>query len=228
MAKNLYQEKLDLILTQLDGRQKPSLMLHACCGPCSSYVLEYLSAFFEITVLYYNPNIFPKEEYARRLNELKKFYTEFPPALENKIKVIELDYNPQEFYDAIKINEQPSLADEKEKGVRCYRCYKFRLQKTLEYALKYKSDYFCTTLSISPFKDAKMINEIGEEISKEYSQKGIQIFWLPSDFKKKNGFKRSLELSEKYGLYRQKYCGCVYSKNQNENNNVSISRNNQI
>lgn len=214
-SKN-YQKELDSILAKIRASQsekRPSLLLHACCGPCSSYVLEYLASIFDITVLYYNPNIYPQEEYWRRLNELKELYTRFPPVLENKIKVIEEKYNPEDFYTAVKTREEPELSKEAEKGERCRRCYEFRLKKTFEYACGNNFDYFCTTLSISPFKDAEKINVLGQQIALDKKNDGNPNSpkWLPSDFKKKGGFKRSLELSEKYGLYRQQYCGCVYS-----------------
>lgn len=204
-----YQNKLDSILLENSKACiKPRLLLHVCCGPCSSYVLEYLCNHFDITVFYYNPNIHPSEEYERRLKELKDLYLKFPPAVENQIKVIECNYDPQEFYSAINIQKESELAKEKEKGERCRRCYKFRLEKAFEYAAANKFDYFCTTLSISPFKDAEKINIEGQLIS----EKGINgPKWLPSDFKKKGGFKRSLEISTEYNLYRQQYCGCVYS-----------------
>lgn len=220
MPKSIYQEKLDILLNEFsklgnkEPGDRPSLLLHACCGPCSSYVLEYLASFFDITVFYYNPNIYPPEEYFRRLNELKNLYTKFPPALENKVKVAEENYNPEDFYQAIQIKENPELAKEPEKGERCRRCYKFRLEKAYAFALANHFEYFCTTLSISPFKDAEKLNIIGEELEK---QNAFGPKWLPSDFKKKNGFKRSLELSEEYNLYRQQYCGCVYSKNNRDN-----------
>lgn len=217
MTRNDFQKQLDLILERLDATgEKPSLLLHACCGPCSSYVLEYLSSRFEITVLFYNPNIYPAAEYERRLEELKKFYTKFVPA--NNVRVIEEPYNPEEFYTAVGTRKNPELADEPERGERCRRCYELRLRRTYEYAAAHNFDYFCTTLSISPFKDADMINEIGEALqsvlpalrqAQESQIEGPR--WLPSDFKKRNGFKRSLELSAEYNLYRQEYCGCVYS-----------------
>ena len=220
-----YQKQLDEILKELTSAEtgvrgnpeynisakpehniqsKPTLLLHACCGPCSSYVLEYLSQYFDITVFYYNPNIYPQEEYNRRLNELKTFYTKFAPAA--NVNVIEEIYNPEDFYDAIQIRQHPEFAKEPEKGERCRLCYKFRLQKAFEYAVAHDFDYYCTTLSISPFKDAEKINVLGSEIAGNGVPK-----WLPSDFKKKGGFKRSLELSAEYGLYRQQYCGCIYS-----------------
>lgn len=202
-----YQKILDETLTNLNG-EKPRLLLHACCGPCSSYVIEYLSNYFKITILYYNPNIYPDKEYFRRLNELKNFLPRFKPAVENNVKLIEENYDPKEFYDAIKIKENPELAKEAEKGERCRRCYFFRLNKAYKYADENHFDYFCTTLSISPFKDAEKINVIGEELALK-NEKGPR--WLFSDFKKKSGFLRSLELSKIYDLYRQEYCGCVYS-----------------
>ena len=191
---------------------KPRLLLHACCGPCSSYVLEYLAQYFEITVFYYNPNIYPQEEYYRRLNELKAFYTRFAPAA--NVNVVEEAYTPEDFYNAIQIHEHPERASEPEKGERCRLCYKFRLQKAYEYAAAHNYDYYCTTLSISPFKDAEKINTLGTEIAinqKVTSDQEVSPLWLPSDFKKHGGFQRSLELSTEYGLYRQQYCGCIYS-----------------
>lgn len=205
-----FQKELDELLLKLKKEQtKPSLLLHACCGPCSSYVLEYLAQYFSITVYYYNPNIYPKEEYFRRLNELKELYTKFPPVLNNNIQVVEDEYNPEDFFDAIKIKEEPELAEEGEKGIRCQRCYEFRLKKARAFAISHNFDYFCTTLSISPFKDSVKINKIGNQL--QQSNENPTIKWLPSDFKKKGGFKRSLELSAEYNLYRQTYCGCIYS-----------------
>lgn len=220
-----YQKKLDILLTNVSS-EKSTLLLHACCGPCSSYVLEYLHKFFNITVLYYNPNIYPPAEYERRLAELKKLYEKFPPALEGKVQVVELNYDPEEFYTAVGTRENPELATQPEKGERCRRCYEFRLKRAFEYATQHQFDYFCTTLSISPFKDAQKLNTIGEQLEHEALTKNkanINEYlpnqpkkiphWLPSDFKKKGGFKRSLEISAEYGMYRQDYCGCIYSKN---------------
>ena len=229
-----YQKILDELLAGLESEQKqadfsqhapkPSLLLHACCGPCSSYVLEYLSKYFQITVLYYNPNIYPQAEYERRLAELKKLYEVFPPALNTGVKVVECEYEPEQFYDAVGVRGEPELATEPEKGERCRRCYKLRLERAAAYAVQNHFDYFCTSLSISPFKDAVKINELGVEIEGRLlaattatvtSEKSPK--WLFSDFKKKGGFKRSLELSKEYGMYRQTYCGCIYSmKNQKE------------
>ena len=211
--KRNYQKELDFLLSGFEksSTHKPTLLLHACCGPCSSYCLEYLSSYFQITVFYYNPNIYPEEEYTRRFEELKKLYQTFPPALEGNVKVVEKNYIPQEFYDAIKIKEEPELAKEPEKGERCRRCYFLRLKAAYDYASENNIDYFCTTLSISPFKDAEKLNDIGEELVRGQTPKSPR--WLPSDFKKKGGFKRSLEISQEYNMYRQDYCGCVYSKN---------------
>ena len=229
-----YQKKLDQVIATLEGSaEKPTLLLHACCGPCSSYVLEYLSKYFQITVLYYNPNIYPQAEYERRLAELKKLYEHFPPAIDTGVKLVECEYDPEQFYAAVGVRDQPELASEPEKGERCRRCYEFRLERAADYAAENHFDYFCTTLSISPFKDAVKINELGIEIEREVfenHQRGDgrttaggccepananikSPKWLFSDFKKKGGFKRSLELSQEYGMYRQTYCGCVYSMN---------------
>lgn len=211
MSSNEYQKKLDTILQETQhnpAEHKPSLLLHACCGPCSSYTIEYLSKFFDIYVYYYNPNIYPPQEYERRLSELERFLGEFPPALECGVKLQKNEYIPQEFYEAIRIKEEPLLAEESEKGERCRRCYEFRLKKAYAYAAENGFDWFCTTLSISPFKDADKINTIGAALEQQ-NPSGPK--WLYSDFKKKGGFKRSLELSEQFNLYRQQYCGCVYS-----------------
>ena len=202
MNYQLELEKTIDIVSKLE--QKPTLLLHACCGPCSSYVLEYLNKYFDITILYYNPNIYPESEYYRRKDELKKFLTEFK--LDSTIKLVEDDYIPDEYYSAIKGQE---LLGEKSK--RCYNCYALRLERTAKYALENAYDYFTTTLSISPYKVSSWINEIGASLESKYGVK-----YLYADFKKKNGYKRSLELSREYGLYRQDYCGCKYSKEARE------------
>ena len=210
--KSSYQKQLDELITSLSDK-KPSLLLHACCAPCSSYVLEYLSEHFQITILYYNPNIYPQTEYERRLQELIDFLPKFEPAIKNKIQLIQTEYNPEEFFNAIDIKTNPELAFEPERGERCRRCYKFRMQKAYDYAKQNNFDYFCTTLSISPFKDAEKINILGNELQ-NLSESGPK--WLTSDFKKKNGFKRSLEISSEFNLYRQDYCGCSFSKKKSE------------
>ena len=209
--KNDYQKELEDILSQLQGKEKPSLLLHACCGPCSSYVVEYLASFFRITIYYYNPNIYPQKEYLRRKEELSRFIGEFPPAQQNSVTLVEADYNPEAFYDATHAREDPALQEEKERGERCRRCYELRLAHSFSYAETHGFDYFTTTLSISPYKDAEKINEIGKTLAARGS-----VLFLPSDFKKKNGFLRSLQLSKEYDMYRQDYCGCIYSLRNRE------------
>lgn len=206
-ARN-YQRELDKILEQVTMTQR--LFLHSCCAPCSSYVLEYLRRYFEITVFYYNPNISADEEYQKRVAEQKRLieaYNKLPDS-GYPIAVMEGDYEPKAFYAIAKGLEQCP-----EGGERCFACYELRLRKTAELARQLEYDYFTTTLTISPLKNAAKLNEIGERLSEEY-----QIAWLPSDFKKKNGYKRSIELSAEYGLYRQNYCGCVYSREQRTSN----------
>ena len=195
-----YQKELEKIIEKLDLNSRPKLLLHACCGPCSSYVVEYLSKYFDITIYYYNPNIYPKEEYERRLNELKKFMSIF----NNNINVIEEIYNEEDYNSAVK-----NLEHLGEKSIRCYNCYEFRMDKAAKYARENNYDYFTTTLSISPHKNSKWINEIGSLLEQKHNIK-----YLYSDFKKKEGYKRSLELSKEYNLYRQDYCGCKYSKKE--------------
>ena len=203
-----YQKILEGEIKKIDSQNiRPKLLLHACCGPCSSYVMEYLASHFDITIYYYNPNIFPPAEYERRLQELKDFLPRFPPAVMNKIKLVQEHYNPEEFYQATNARNEPNLQTEAERGERCRRCYELRLAKAYEYASNNNFDYFTTTLSISPHKDSKMINQIGSHL-----EENGKILFLHSDFKKKNAYLRSLELSREYNLYRQDYCGCVYSK----------------
>lgn len=201
MQQNVnYQRRLDELINNLSGT--PRLLLHCCCAPCSSYVLEYLSRFFEITCLFYNPNISPAEEYEKRAEELRWLISE--QFHENPVSIIVEKYNPQDFFAAIKGYEHI-----KEGGERCFRCYRLRLEMAAKYAKEYNFDYFCSTLSISPLKNARKLNDIGEELSDIY-----KISHLPNDFKKKGGYKRSIELSAEYDLYRQNYCGCVFSKNE--------------
>ena len=191
-----YQLEMEKVLRTLDGT-RPKLLLHACCAPCSSATLERLSAHFDLTILYYNPNIYPPEEYHRREAELERFVEQagyhYP--------VVELPYDPQEFYSAV-----TGLENEPERGSRCTICYRLRMRRAAQYASENGFDWFTTTLSISPHKDAKRINAIGQELEAEFGVKH-----LPSDFKKHNGYLRSLQLSEEYGLYRQDYCGCEFS-----------------
>ena len=199
-ARN-FQRELDKILEQLTVT--PRLLLHSCCAPCSSYVLEYLRQYFKITVFYYNPNISMEAEYQKRVTEQKRLidaYNQLDSGY--SISVIEGDYEPEIFYAAAKGLEQCP-----EGGERCFACYELRLRKTAELAKELEQDYFTTTLTISPLKNAAKLNEIGESLAQQY-----QIPWPPSDFKKKNGYKRSIELSAEYDLYRQNYCGCVYSQ----------------
>ena len=199
--KRNYQKELDVIIEGLvkEGR-RPKLLLHACCAPCSSYCLEYLTKYFDITVYYHNPNISPQSEFDYRVSELKRLLSEMP--LSSPVELVVADYDAAEFEDAVR-----GLENEPERGGRCTVCYRLRLTKSAEYAAAHGFDYFTTTLSISPYKDAERLVKIGEELAEKYG-----VSYLPSDFKKKNGYKRSIELSEEYGLYRQDYCGCVYSK----------------
>ncbi|MCM1124673.1 MAG: epoxyqueuosine reductase QueH [Eubacterium sp.] len=203
-----YQKELDQIIEKLgtDENHAPRLFLHSCCAPCSSYVLEYLRKYFNITVFYYNPNITEDEEYHKRVVEQKRLiaaYNELAAAESGySIEIIEGDYTPERFYEIAKGLEQCP-----EGGERCFACYALRLRETAKRAKAGEYDYFTTTLSISPLKNAAKLNEIGETLAKEYD-----IAWLPSDFKKKDGYKRSIELSKEYDLYRQDYCGCVYSR----------------
>jgi predicted adenine nucleotide alpha hydrolase (AANH) superfamily ATPase len=210
--KNDYYLQMEKTITEiLAENKKPSLLLHACCGPCSSAVLELLSNVFKISIYYYNPNIYPEEEFKRRRDELKKFTQKFPAAA--NINIIEPEYIPEEFYEASGVRKKPELEKEKEMGERCFNCYKLRLEKTFAYALQNGYDYLTTTLSISPYKDAKKINSIGIDLENRFNGK---VKFLHSDFKKKNGFLRSLELSSEYGMYRQDYCGCIFSRRNNE------------
>lgn len=200
-----YQRVLEHTIAQHEKNGEiPTLLLHSCCAPCSSYCLEYLSDYFKITVFYYNPNIFPKEEYAKRVEEQRQFIerlrTRYP------IAFVEGNYDAARFYEMAK-----GLEEVKEGGERCFRCYELRLRESAVLAKELCMDYFTTTLSISPLKNAEKLNEIGNRLSEEY---GIR--YLNSDFKKKNGYKRSVELSEEYGMYRQYYCGCVFSKKQRD------------
>ncbi len=208
-----YQKQLDSILETLepDAEEKPSLLLHACCAPCSSYVIEYLAKYFDITIYYYNPNIHPEKEYNRRLSELEKFLTEFPEAIQTKIKLQKAEYNPEDFFAVATPEGFPELKTEPEKGERCYRCYKLRLEHAFNFARKNGFDFFTTTLSISPHKDENKINSIGYTLV-ELNNKESALRYLPADFKKKGGYLRSTQLSKEFGLYRQDYCGCVFSQ----------------
>lgn len=205
MNKRNYQSELDKIIQGL-GETAPSLLLHTCCAPCSSYCIEYLSNHFNIIVLYYNPNIYPESEYIHRKAEqvrlISEMNTKYP------VKFIDCDFESVKFYEAVN-----GMENCREGGERCFKCYRLRLTKAAQVASENGFDYFTTSLTISPLKNAGKINEIGEELANEYGVK-----FLPSDFKKKEGFKRSIELSKEYNLYRQNYCGCVYSQKRLENN----------
>lgn len=203
MQKINYQKELEKIISQTKD-EVPSLLLHSCCAPCSSYSIEYLSRYFNITVLYYNPNIYPETEYIKRKNEQKRLIAEMQTKY--PVTLLDCDFESEKFYDMAK-----GLENAREGGERCFKCYHLRLLKTAEEAKKNGFDYFTTTLTISPLKNAQKINKIGCDLAEEYG-----VNWLPSDFKKKEGYKRSIELSKEYNLYRQNYCGCVYSQNQRE------------
>ena len=201
MNKINYQKELDkIILNITKSGALPRLMLHSCCAPCSSYVIEYLNPYFNITVLYYNPNISPVEEYEKRKAEQIRFIKEFDSV--NPVHICDCDYDGKKYEEAIK-----GLENEPEGGLRCVKCFYLRLEETAKTAKKLNFDYFCTTLSISPLKNAELLNKIGKNLSEKYDIK-----YLPSDFKKREGYKRSVELSKKYNLYRQNFCGCVYSE----------------
>lgn len=229
--KRNYQKEMDETIRRLQAADVvPTLLLHSCCAPCSSYVLEYLSCYFKITVLYYNPNIYPEEEYWKRVEEQKRFIrqfseqvskgrkeeetadwpaggvgTKFTPMF-HPIGFVEGSFEPHRFYGLVK-----GLEDVPEGGERCFCCYELRLREAAEFAKRLGMDYFTTTLSISPLKNAERLNEIGERLAGEYG-----VSYLCSDFKKKDGYKRSVELSKEYGMYRQDYCGCVFSKQERE------------
>lgn len=200
-VKKNYQLELEKTLKEItaDGRV-PRLLLHACCAPCSSYVLEYLTKYFSITVRFYNPNIGEEEEYRHRAEELKRLISELPAV--HPVTYTEGTFEPQVFEEMAK-----GLEEVPEGGVRCFKCYELRLRESAAYAKEKGFDFFTTTLTISPLKNAQKLNEIGRALSDEF-----EIPYLFSDFKKKNGYKRSVELSEVYGLYRQNYCGCRFSK----------------
>ncbi len=211
-----YQKELDKVLAGLEGagvpvsgdeREGRRLFLHSCCAPCSSYVLEYLCSAFYITVFYYNPNISSAAEYRKRAEEQKRLILAYNGEMAageregNPIDFVEGAYEPDRFYEAARGYESCP-----EGGERCFRCYDLRLRETAGRAREAGADFFCTTLTISPLKNAGKLNEIGRMLSAEYG-----VAWLPSDFKKRNGYQRSVELSARYGLYRQNYCGCGYS-----------------
>ncbi len=192
------KKNMDNLIENLDN--VPTLLIHACCAPCSSYVIEYLSKYFHIIILYYNPNITSDKEYRYRLSEEQRLINELP--VKYPVKLIAGDYNPDVYLSAVK-----GLENEPEGGKRCEVCFELRLREAARYCKEIKADYFLTTLTISPLKNAEKINETGEKVAEEFGVK-----YLPSDFKKKNGYKRSIELSREYNLYRQNFCGCVFSR----------------
>lgn len=205
MNRRNYQRELEAVIKENESKSRvPRLLLHSCCAPCSSYVLEYLSDYFEITVFYYNPNISPAEEYEKRAAEQRHLIDQLPA--KHPIRLVVGAYEPERFYAVSK-----GLEMVPEGGERCFKCYRLRLEEAAKMAAEGGFDYFATTLTISPLKNAQKLNEIGEELSEIY-----KVEHLPSDFKKKNGYKRSVELSSEYGLYRQNYCGCVFSKREQE------------
>lgn len=202
-AQRNYQKELDKLIAGLNGR-RPTLLLHACCAPCSSYVLEYLSRYFKITLFYYNPNISPESEYRYRVSEVKRLVAEMLP--DSDVTVVEGRYDPERFAQAVR-----GLEGEPEGGKRCRVCFRLRLEEAARQARALGCEFFTTTLSISPLKNARALNEIGEELAPIY-----QTRYLVSDFKKREGYKRSIQLSAEYQLYRQDYCGCIYSKLERE------------
>lgn len=211
MNKINYNFEMEKIISnhQKEGKT-PTLLLHACCAPCSSAVLERLSSYFKITILYYNPNITEEVEYQKRVVELEKLISRLNT--ENPISFLEGNYNPKVFFDTVRGLEHLGEGSE-----RCFRCYRLRLEETAKKASELGFDYFTTTLSISPYKNSEVLNEIGYELEKKY-----HIHYLCADFKKKNGYKRSIELSNRYGLYRQDYCGCIYSKQERDTKKLIV------
>ena len=197
-----YQKELDRKLKNLDG--VPRLLLHSCCGPCSSYCLEYLSEYFEVTVFYYNPNIYPSEEYDERIEEQKKIIRHTDA--KHPIHLIEGDYDTARYYAAVR-----GLEKEPEGGKRCVECFQLRLDEAAKLADEFGFDYFTTTLTISPHKDSHLLNAIGHRAAERYGAR-----WLDTDFKKKNGYRRSVEITQELGIYRQDYCGCIFSKKEPE------------
>ena len=205
MNKRNYQKELDRVIeSSTRAGVTPRLLLHVCCAPCSSYCLEYLSDYFDITVYFYNPNITSRAEYAYRLSEEERYIS--LRSFKNPVLMTESEYDPQRFFEAVR-----GLEREPEGGKRCESCFRLRLEAAARKARELGFDCFTTTLTTSPLKNAALLNDIGFEMGEKYG-----VAWLPSDFKKREGYKRSIELSREYGLYRQNYCGCVFSKNKEE------------
>ena len=200
-----YSKELEKLLQGLQQKGSvPRLLLHACCAPCSSAVLEYLSQYFFITLLYYNPNIAPYEEYEKREAELRRLVSQMH--FTHPVELLPCSYNGQAFVEAAR-----GLEGEPEGGKRCEACFRLRLEYAAKEAARLHFDYYTTTLTISPMKNARLLNQLGEELGEKYG-----VAHLPSDFKKKDGYKRSIELSKEYGLYRQDYCGCAFSRAQRQ------------
>ena len=200
--KQNYQKQMDAVVASLPQGERPRLLLQSCCGPCSSYVLEALTPFFRVTVLYYNPNIQPRAEYDLRLENQRKIIAALPTP--SAVDILECDYDGEKYNAAVK-----GLEAEPEGGARCTVCFRLRLEETAKRASELDYDWFCTTLTVSPHKDAERLNQIGSTLGERYG-----VPFLPSDFKKREGYKRSIQLSKEYELYRQDYCGCLYSKSE--------------
>ena len=200
--KQNYQKQMDAVVASLPQGERPRLLLQSCCGPCSSYVLEALTPFFRVTVLYYNPNIQPRAEYDLRLENQRKIIAALPTP--SAVDILECDYDGEKYDAAVK-----GLESEPEGGARCTVCFRLRLEETAKRASQLGYDWFCTTLTVSPHKDAERLNQIGSTLGERYG-----VPFLPSDFKKREGYKRSIQLSKEYELYRQDYCGCLYSKSE--------------
>ena len=198
--KQNYQKQMDAVVASLPQGERPRLLLQSCCGPCSSYVLEALTPYFRVTVLYYNPNIQPRAEYDLRLENQRKIIAALPTP--SAVDILECDYDGEKYDAAVK-----GLESEPEGGARCTVCFRLRLEETAKRASELGYDWFCTTLTVSPHKDAERLNQIGRTLGERYG-----VPFLPSDFKKREGYKRSIQLSKEYELYRQDYCGCLYSK----------------
>ena len=210
-----YQKELDRII-QKRGKKTPRVLLHSCCGPCSSSVLEYLTQYFDVTLLWYNPNIYPKEEFDRRFQTQVELIEKM--GLADKVSILAESWKSEDYYRQVK-----GLEEEPEGGKRCTECFRLRLLETARLAKHYGYDYFCTTLTLSRHKDSVRINTLGEEIAR-----AAGVSWLPSDFKKRDGEKRSLELCEKYRLYRQLYCGCEFSLHKREETAAEMDTDPQI
>lgn len=202
--KRNYDKEMEALMAGFPAGKKPKLLLHVCCGPCSSAVLERIAASFEISALFYNPNIAPYEEFEKRRHEFERLVREM--GLSESVHILSCAYEPEKFEEMAR-----GLEELREGGERCRRCYELRLREAARFARQYGCDYFTTTLTISPMKSSAVLNEVGERLAQEYG-----VAFLPSDFKKKEGYKRSIVLSKEFGLYRQDYCGCIYSKRQRE------------